>query len=286
VNEWLRLIAEYPLLWFSFLAIIGLYVGSFLNVVIHRLPIMQHHLWMKELHVLQGVAVEEPAAYSLLMPRSCCPNCQSKLAFYDMIPLLSWLWLRGRCRYCQQPIAKCYPVVELLSALVTVFFSSIFPFGWILLGVLLFSWFLLALVMIDLEIMQLPDPLTLPLLWLGLLFNLTGTYVALADAVLGVVLGYMILWLLFWGFKLITGREGLGYGDFKLLAALGAWLGWATLPSLLTLAAFLGIVLSLLNYWRGKTSLNSPMPFGPALALSAWFFMIYEHADWAYWLVN
>ena len=224
----------------------GLLIGSFLNVVIYRLPRHQN----------------------LLLPRSHCRHCHHALAAWQNVPILSYFLLRGKCYYCHDKISHRYPAIELLTALLSGFLSWHFGFGFLLFGSLLFSWILLACMMIDLDHQILPDELTLPLLWLGLLFNLHHGFAALSDAVLGAAIGYLIFWAIYWIFKGFTGKEGLGYGDFKLLAALGAWLGWQQLPLVILLSALLGLLLALLfSIWK-KTSLKQAVPFGPALAIA------------------
>lgn len=277
--EWSRWVTQHPVVWWIAVSVIGLCVGSLLNVVVYRLPIMQHNAWLKELEVFNGQIDPPSTAFNLFLPRSHCPHCHHVIAVYDNIPLFSWLLLKARCRDCHKPIHWRYPLIELLTLLMTLLTAVLFPPGLLLLGAWLFAWFLLALAVIDVDTLQLPDQLTLSLLWLGLLFNLDNGYVGLQDAVLGTVSGYLALWLLYWGFKLITGREGLGYGDFKLLAALGAWLGWQVLPELLILAALIGLVQGVFKAYRDKSSVHRAIPFGPALAFSGWLMLLYQQTN-------
>ncbi|AUZ79952.1 MULTISPECIES: prepilin peptidase [Aeromonas] len=267
-----------PWLYLSLIFLFSLMVGSFLNVVIHRLPIMMERTWHAEYSDYFGNDEETPPAtgrYNLMVPRSRCPHCDHPIGALENIPLLSWLWLRGRCRNCHAPISARYPLVELLTALLSVSVAAALAPGWGTLAALLLTWTLVALTFIDLDKMLLPDQLTLPLLWGGLLFNLAGGFVPLADAVIGTMAGYLVLWSLYWAFKLLTGKEGMGYGDFKLLAALGAWLGWQALPIVLLLSslagAIIGIGLILLrNHHQGK-----PIPFGPYLAIAGWITLLW-----------
>ncbi|MBL0434551.1 prepilin peptidase [Aeromonas hydrophila] len=266
-----------PWLYFSLVFLFSLMIGSFLNVVIHRLPIMLEREWQAEYlgYFNPETQPQQEERYNLMVPRSACPHCGHAITAMENIPLLSWLWLKGRCRECQAPISARYPLVELLTALLSLVVAATFPPGWGLLAALLLTWVLVALTFIDLDKMLLPDQLTLPLLWGGLLFNLTGGFVPLADAVIGTMAGYLVLWSLYWAFKLLTGKEGMGYGDFKLLAALGAWLGWQALPIVLLLSslvgAFIGIGLILLRNHHQ----NKPIPFGPYLAIAGWIALLW-----------
>ncbi|HIC8860949.1 TPA: prepilin peptidase [Aeromonas hydrophila] len=266
-----------PWLYFSLVFLFSLMIGSFLNVVIHRLPIMLEREWQAEYlgYFNPETQPQQEDRYNLMVPRSACPHCGHAITAMENIPLLSWLWLKGRCRECQAPISARYPLVELLTALLSLVVAATFAPGWALLAALLLTWVLVALTFIDLDKMLLPDQLTLPLLWGGLLFNLAGGFIPLADAVIGAMAGYLVLWSLYWAFKLLTGKEGMGYGDFKLLAALGAWLGWQALPIVLLLSslvgAFIGIALILLRNHHQ----NKPIPFGPYLAIAGWIALLW-----------
>ncbi|BEE10935.1 prepilin peptidase [Aeromonas dhakensis] len=266
-----------PWLYFSLVFLFSLMIGSFLNVVIHRLPIMLEREWQAEYlsYFNPETQLQQEERYNLMVPRSACPHCGHAITAMENIPLLSWLWLKGRCRECQAPISARYPLVELLTALLSLVVAATFPPGWGLLAALLLTWVLAALTFIDLDKMLLPDQLTLPLLWGGLLFNLAGGFVPLADAVIGAMAGYLVLWSLYWAFKLFTGKEGMGYGDFKLLAALGAWLGWQALPIVLLLSSLVGAIIGislilLRNHHQGK-----PIPFGPYLAIAGWIALLW-----------
>ncbi|MGL5813037.1 MAG: prepilin peptidase [Aeromonas sp.] len=266
-----------PWLYFSLIFLVSLMIGSFLNVVIHRLPIMLERDWQAEYH---GYFDSEPEAtptapYNLMVPRSACPHCGHPITAIENIPLLSWLWLKGRCRECQAPISIRYPLVELLTALLSVAVAATLSPGWGALAALALTWTLVALTFIDLDKMLLPDQLTLPLLWGGLLFNLLGGFVSLGDAVIGAMAGYLVLWTLYWAFKLLTGKEGMGYGDFKLLAALGAWLGWQALPIVLLLSSLVGAVFGIGLIVLRKHHQGNPIPFGPYLAIAGWIALLW-----------
>lgn len=254
---------------------LGLLVGSFLNVVIYRLPVMLTRRWQAESREL--LELEQPASerFNLLLPHSHCPSCRAKVAWYDNIPLLSWLLLRGKCRHCQTSIAVRYPLVELscglLSAVVAWHYGAS-GFTW---AALLFTWVLLALTFIDADTMLLPDDLTLPLLWGGLLLSLWSGLVSPAEAITGAVIGYLVLWSVYWAFKLLTGKEGMGYGDFKLLAALGAWLGPWMLPQIILLSSLFGAAWGIASALKKG---NQPMPFGPFLAAAGWVALIWGQA--------
>jgi leader peptidase (prepilin peptidase)/N-methyltransferase len=245
---------------------LGLLVGSFLNVVIHRLPKMMERDWHGQCAELRGEDVSESEALSLVKPRSRCPNCGHAITALENIPILSWLVLRGRCSGCNTRISIRYPITEALTGALTAFTAVHFGFGWTAAGAIVLIWCLIALTFIDFDTQLLPDSITLPLLWAGLLINLAGTFTDLQSAVLGAVIGYLSLWSVYWGFKLTTGKEGMGYGDFKLLAALGAWLGWQMLPLVILLSSLVGAVVGIALIVLAKQGRNVPIPFGPYLA--------------------
>jgi leader peptidase (prepilin peptidase) / N-methyltransferase len=255
-----------PIAFTTLAGLLGLFVGSFLNVVIHRLPRMMEHDWHAQAAELRG---EEPPAgerFNLATPRSRCPHCGHQITLLENIPLVSYLVLRGRCGHCGAGISKRYPIVEAVSALLSAYAAWHFGFGAAALGALLFVWAMVALTFIDLDTQLLPDDITLPLLWLGLAFNLGGTYTDLPAAVIGAMAGYLALWSVFWLFKLATGKEGMGYGDFKLLAAIGAWLGWQMLPLTILLSSLVGAVVGIVLIAVARHGRNVPIPFGPYLA--------------------
>lgn len=256
-------------LWIGFSLLLGLLVGSFLNVVIHRLPIMLEQGWRRDCQELLGqTPAESSPPYNLVTPRSACPQCHTAIKAWQNIPLLSWLWLRGRCAACDHPISVQYPLVELASGLLTALAAWHFGVSGFTVGIFLFGWLLLAAALIDLKTTILPDVLTLPLMWLGFLMAVFGLNpaVSLNDAVLGAAGGYLALWSVFWLFKLATGKDGMGYGDFKLLAALGAWLGWQSLAMILLLSAGVGAVIGIGMILLLRHDRRIPIPFGPYLA--------------------
>ncbi|ATP11117.1 prepilin peptidase [Aeromonas salmonicida] len=274
----LELAHSLPWLYFSLVFLFSLMIGSFLNVVIHRLPIMLEREWQAEYRSYFSSDTPQPEAderYNLMVPRSCCPHCNHPITALENIPLLSWLWLKGRCRSCHATISARYPLVELLTALLSVVVAMVITPGWGTLAALLLTWVLVALTFIDLDKMLLPDQLTLPLLWSGLLFNLLGGYVPLGDAVIGAMAGYLVLWSLYWAFKLLTGKEGMGYGDFKLLAALGAWLGWQALPIVLLLSSLVGAIFGIGLILLRNHHQSKPIPFGPYLAIAGWIALLW-----------
>ena len=247
-------------------AVLGLLVGSFLNVVVHRLPKMMDNDWRNQCAELHGQEVAESEVFSLATPRSRCPQCGHAITALENIPVVSWLALRGKCSACRAPISPRYPVVEALTSLLSALAAVHFGFGWAAAGALLLIWSLTALTFIDYDTQLLPDSITLPLLWTGLLFNLFGTYTDLQSSVIGAMAGYLSLWSVYWGFKLITGKEGMGYGDFKLLAALGAWLGWQILPLTILLSSLVGALLGIALIVLAQRGRHVPIPFGPYLA--------------------
>ena len=248
--------------------IFGLLVGSFLNVVIYRLPVMLEKQWQQaaKQHLQLPLTPEEQQPFNLMFPPSRCPKCGSSVKPWQNIPVISYLLLRGRCHHCQTPIVWRYPAVELLTGILFGLVAWRYGATAVTLGGLLLTAILVALTFIDADTQLLPDQLTLPLIWLGLLFNWQVGFVSLPQALLGAVCGYLSLWLLFHAFKLLTGKEGMGYGDFKLLAALGAWLGVATLPVIVFMAAMVGLVAALVM----KAAKGQPIAFGPALAVAGW----------------
>ena len=262
------------------LALLGLIVGSFLNVVIHRLPRMLERQWREQQQEEHDNSRESPR-YDLIAPRSHCPSCERQLEARDLIPLLSWIWQRGRCRHCGHGISLRYPLVELLTAVAFVAAGLSFDSPVQIVAALLISAFLITLSAIDFDTHYLPDQLTLPLLWLGLAASvwmadpLSRFPVEPQQAILGALVGYLALWSVYWIFKLITGREGMGYGDFKLLAALGAWLGPLALIPIMLIASVSGSIVGLwLIFFKGR-SRSEPIAFGPFIAAGGWLVMIF-----------
>lgn len=250
-------------------AMVGLIVGSFLNVVIHRLPKMMERGWLAECAELRGEPPPQTEKLTLASPRSRCPHCGHGITAAENIPIFSFLFLKGRCRACQARISPRYPFVEALSGLLSGYAAWRFGASWAGIGALLFIWCMIALTFIDFDTQLLPDSITLPLLWAGLLLNLGGTFTDIRSAVIGAVAGYLSLWAVYWGFKLATGKEGMGYGDFKLLAAAGAWLGWQMLPLTILASSMVGAVAGIALIVFARHGRNIPIPFGPYLAAAA-----------------
>ncbi len=263
------------LLTYSF--IIGAFIGSFLNVVIHRIPVMLERQWKSECQELLNPETDTPSLpkYNLSVPRSHCPACNHQVKVIENIPIISYLFLRGKCSNCGIKISPQYPFVELLTAILTTFIMLKFGFSIQALGGVIFTWFLIALSGIDIKTQLLPDDLTFPFVWLGIIFNLFTTYTDLTSSVLGAIFGYLTLWSVFHLFKLITGKEGMGYGDFKLLAALGAWLGWQSLPLILLFSSAVGAVIGIFMIVSKLQERSQPIPFGPYLAVAGWIAMLY-----------
>lgn len=262
----LDLLESSPLIFTGVCVVLGLLVGSFLNVVIHRLPKMMELDWRVQCAELHGEQPVHSEPYNLLVPRSACPHCHHAIRAWENIPVASYLLLRGRCRGCHASISPRYPIIEAASGILCGFAAWHFGFGLAAVGAILLIWALLTLTVIDFDTQLLPDDITLPLIWTGLLFNLYDAFTTLHDAFLGAVLGYLALWSVYWLFKLVTGKEGMGYGDFKLLAALGAWLGWQLLPLIIILSSLVGAVVGITLIVAVKHGRDIPIPFGPYLA--------------------
>jgi leader peptidase (prepilin peptidase) / N-methyltransferase len=288
----------FPIAWIVLIFVVGLLVGSFLNVVIHRVPIMLEREWRSQAEQLLS---EQPAGdgtsslpsalgpqpsasspkYNLVVPRSACPKCGAMITAMQNIPVISWLFLRGKCANCANPISVRYPIVELITAVLSALVAWKFGVHWYTAAALFFTWMLIAMSGIDFDTTLLPDNMTLPLLWVGLLLSVIGTDSALGlpvdmqSSIIGAVAGYLSLWGVYHLFKLITGKEGMGYGDFKLLGALGAWLGWQSLPLIILLSAFVGAIVGItLIVVRGRDR-NIPIPFGPYLAAAGWIALMW-----------
>jgi len=256
----------YPALFITLASIVGLLVGSFLNVVIHRLPKMLEREWREQCADLSETKVRQETSYNLITPRSNCPHCGHMIGVFENIPVFSYLALGGKCKGCKAAISIRYPIVETITGLLSAYAAWHFSFGMAGVAAILFIWALITLTCIDLDTQLLPDNITLPLLWLGLLFNLSNTFTSLTEAVIGAIAGYLVLWIVFWLFKLATGKEGMGYGDFKLLAAIGAWLGWQMLPLVILLSSVVGAVVGITLIIVSKRGRDIPIPFGPYLA--------------------
>jgi leader peptidase (prepilin peptidase) / N-methyltransferase len=256
-----------PTFFVTFSVIFGLMVGSFLNVVIHRLPKMMEREWHANCLELQGKDVPEQTKYTIVTPRSACPSCGHEITALENIPIISYLMLGGKCKGCKAKISMRYPLVEALTGALIGAVAYKYGYTYSALFAFVFVFALIALTFIDFDTQLLPDDITLPLLWLGVLFNFSGGFTDLKSAILGAVFGYLILWSVYWLFKLITGKEGMGYGDFKLLGAIGAWFGWQLLPAVILLSSVVGAVIGIgMIMFKGKTG-GTAIPFGPFLAL-------------------
>jgi leader peptidase (prepilin peptidase)/N-methyltransferase len=286
MNEFLEKLGTQPWLFIGLSAVLGLMIGSFLNVVIHRVPIMMDNELRAECAVLAALdagrdELPEQPVYNIVTPRSACPKCKAPITALQNIPLVSWLVLRGRCANCRNPISMRYPLVELATGILSGFIAWRFGFGFAGCAALAFTWFLIALTMIDFDTQYLPDALTYPLLWLGLLVSLGhpawdagATPVGPRDAIIGAAAGYLILWSVYWLFKLVTGKEGMGYGDFKLLGALGAWLGWQMLLPIIVFASGVGAVVGVVVMIRKRKGRDMQIAFGPFLAIAGWIALV------------
>ncbi|CAA0083022.1 Type 4 prepilin-like proteins leader peptide-processing enzyme [Zhongshania aliphaticivorans] len=268
--------ANAPILTISLVGVLGLMMGSFFNVVIYRLPKMMEANWLQECEYLLAEhgstpsQSDESTSFNLAFPNSHCPACKTPIKIWQNLPVISYLLLRGRCANCQASISIRYPLIEVITALISIiplFAIGITPHAF---AIIIFSWMLLVLTVIDIDHQLLPDQITLPLLWLGLLYNSVFQHIPIADALWGAMAGYLILWSVFWLFKIVTGKEGMGYGDFKLLAALGAWLGWQYLPLIILLSSLVGAVFGGIILVAQRNATSTPMPFGPYLTGAGW----------------
>lgn len=260
---------------YLFIAIFGLIIGSFLSVVITRYPEMLHQQWQTECREFLSLKTETPQdKISLALPPSHCPQCKMKLKFYHNIPLFSYLGLGGKCAYCKRPVSLLYPVIELLTSLLTVITLWHFGLTWLGFAAVLFTYLMIVLCFIDLRHQLLPDTITLGTLWIGLIFNCFSLFTSLHSAVLAVVIGYLLLWMTAWLFSLIRHKQGMGHGDFKMLAAVGAWLGLFNMLHTLLLAVFMGILISVLLITLKRVTWHRPIPFGPFIALAAWITLL------------
>ncbi len=277
------LLQHNPVLYLSLIFIFGLLVGSFLNVIIYRLPLILKRQWKADCVSFLAqenepapdttTSIEQP--FNLIVPRSRCPHCGHLIAALENIPILSFLFLGGRCRECKTPISIRYPLVEFLSATLAVIVAWKFGFSFQSAMAILLTWSLICLSFIDYDHQYLPDNITLPFLWLGLFLNLNNLYVNLSSAVLGAIVGYLLLWSVYQVFRLVTGKEGMGYGDFKLLAMLGAWLGWQALPAIILISTLVGSVIGVSLILFKRHDRNHPIPFGPYLAIAGWIVLLW-----------
>ncbi|MAB42745.1 MAG: prepilin peptidase [Pseudomonadales bacterium] len=270
-------LASTPLAFILLAGLLGLIIGSFLNVVILRVPRMLEIEWQQQAREILEPDREHapPATYNLILPHSHCPKCNTEIKPWQNIPVISYLLLRGRCGNCKEPISLRYPAIELLTAGLSMLVAWQMGFGLATAGMLVLTWALVCLSMIDADTQLLPDIIVLPLLWLGLILNSFGVYTDLNTALWGAVAGYLSLWSVYWLFKLVTGKEGMGYGDFKLLAMLGAWGGWQVLPLTILLSSLVGAILGLIILKARGANNSTPLPFGPYLAIAGWIALIW-----------
>jgi leader peptidase (prepilin peptidase)/N-methyltransferase len=269
----------YPYMFVLFMSILGLMVGSFLNVVIYRLPVMMEREWRLQCQSLFGIPGDSnnkpDELFNLVSPRSRCPHCHNLITAINNIPVISYLFLKGKCKHCNSRISPRYPVVELLTGILTGFVAWHFGYSLQTFFALIFTWSLICLSMIDFDHHLLPDDITLPVLWLGLACNIFNMFTNIHSSLIGAIVGYGILWIIFISFKLLTGKEGMGYGDFKLLALLGAWLGWELLPLIILLSSLLGALIGVTLIIIGRQGRDKPIPFGPYLAIAGWIALIW-----------
>jgi len=275
----LPLASEHAGFFIFFISVFGLLIGSFLNVVIHRIPLMMKKEWHTDCCELLAIENQGDEAnstpFNLLKPNSHCPNCKCEIKPWQNIPIISFLSLGGKCANCEENISIRYPLVEAVTALLSGLIALYFGASEQTLALLLLTWSLIALTMIDIDHQLLPDSITLPLMWLGILLNTQGIFTDLGSSVWGAIGGYLSLWSVFWLFKLLTGKEGMGYGDFKLLAALGAWMGWQALPLIIILSSVVGAVIGIAGIIIMGRDKNVPIPFGPYLAIAGWIALIW-----------
>ncbi len=279
----ISILQDFPYVFITLATIIGLIVGSFLNVVIYRLPEMMKRSWLRQCAELRGEPLESVPSFNLFIPRSTCIHCGHKITAFENIPIISYIVLRGHCSQCHANISLRYPAVEATTALLSGFVAWHFGFSIIAVAALFFVWALIALAVIDINTQLLPDDITLPLLWLGLIVNMDNGFTTILSAVMGAILGYLSLWSIYWSFKIITGKEGMGYGDFKLLSAIGAWLGWNMLPLVILFSSLAGAIIGIGLIIATKFRKNLPMPFGPYLVVGALIALFWgEYLNLAY----
>ena len=274
-----------------FVVIFSLMIGSFLNVVVYRLPKMMHNTWYLDCReFLAEEIADKPQKkmehLTLSSPDSTCPKCGHKIRFYENIPVLSWLFLKGKCSQCKNSISFRYPLVETATALLSLVIAMQFGVTAETLLLLILTWGLICLTLIDFDHMLLPDQIVMPLLWLGLLVNINATFVSLSDAVIGATVGYMSLFSVFWLFKLLTGKEGMGYGDFKLFALFGAWIGWQLLPILILMASVVGAIVGISLMAFKNHQREQAIPFGPYLAIAGWVTLLWGDGIWSWYLLQ
>ena len=285
----ITLMTNSPAYFYTIVVVFSLLIGSFLNVVIYRLPKMLEQGWKSECREFLADELANPiqvneSPITLSTPSSSCPKCQHKIRFYENIPVISWVFLKGKCSQCKAKISLRYPMVELATAMLSVVIAANYGVTFTTLMLLVLTWGLICLTLIDVDHMLLPDQITLPLLWLGLLVNINGAIVPLHDAVVGAVAGYMSLFSIFWLFKLITGKDGMGHGDFKLVALFGAWIGWQLLPLLILMASAVGAVIGISLMVFKNHQREQAIPFGPYLAIAGWITLLWGNGIWSWYL--
>lgn len=265
-----------PTLYILIVSLLGLIVGSFLNVVIHRLPKIMDREWRSQcLSFLEMETQQEQESYSLSRPSSHCPKCKHPISAFENVPVISFLIQRGKCRHCGEPISWRYPIIEMITALLSGAIAYYFGISSAAIFALLLTWALVALTVIDLDHQLLPDTITLPFLWLGLLLSTQNVFTDMQSSIIGAAIGYLTLWSIYWSFKLFTGKEGMGYGDFKLLALFGAWFGWQSLPLIIILSAGVGAVVGIALILFKNHHRQQPIPFGPYLASAGWISLLW-----------
>ena len=285
----ITLMTNSPAYFYTIVVVFSLLIGSFLNVVIYRLPKMLEQGWKSECREFLADELAKPiqvdeSPITLSTPSSSCPKCQHKIRFYENIPVISWMFLKGKCSQCKTKISLRYPMVELATAMLSIVIAANYGVTFTTLMLLVLTWGLICLTLIDVDHMLLPDQITLPLLWLGLLVNINGAIVPLHDAVVGAVAGYMSLFSIFWLFKLITGKDGMGHGDFKLVALFGAWIGWQLLPLLILMASAVGAVIGISLMVFKNHQREQAIPFGPYLAVAGWITLLWGNGIWTWYL--
>ncbi|MGI2132788.1 prepilin peptidase [Shewanella baltica] len=303
MNEFISLLSQSlnqsPWLFITLSFIFSATIGSFLNVVIHRFPVMMKREWQQECNqylqeyhedIVKKIGIEQlnkpidafPEKYNLVVPGSACPKCKTSIKPWHNLPLLGWLMLKGKCAACHAPISARYPIIEFVTGLLIATLAWHFGPSWQFIFASILTFVLVALTGIDLDEMLLPDQMTLPLLWLGLIINLNHTFASPTDAIIGAAAGYLSLWSIFWLFKILTGKEGMGYGDFKLLAVFGAWLGWQMLPLVILLSSLVGAVVGITMIVSKRLKQGNPIPFGPYIAAAGWIALLFgqQIVDW------
>ncbi|QBG36795.1 prepilin peptidase [Litorilituus sediminis] len=291
LNDITELFQQSPAYFYVSIALLSLCIGSFLNVVIYRLPKMMEYTWYHECRdflydEVKDIKPKEMQEVTLSKPDSTCPSCGHKIRYYENIPVLSWLFLRGKCSQCKTKISARYPIIEATTTVLSLVIAQHFGVSAQTFWLLILTWCLIALTMIDFDHMLLPDQITLPLLWLGLLLNINETFVPLQDAVIGAAAGYMSLFSVFWLFKLLTGKEGMGFGDFKLLAVFGAWAGWQLLPLLILMASVVGAIIGIALMVFNNHKKEQAIPFGPYIAIAGWITILWGESIWSWYLLQ